>query len=357
MPGGGPRLERRAQFSLPTAALSLAVAPDASVAVAACMDGQVLRVDPGDGRTRLLGRHASYASGVVLLPGGRTAVSGGYDGRLLWLDVEKGAVIREVRAHEFWSWDLAASPDGRWVASVTGRYEAGGYRYEPAPEREPSVRVFDAATGGLRHSLAHVPCVQSVAISPDSRWIAAGNLMGEVRVWELETGREVARFTTPDFTSWGVIKSHHFLGGIFAMEFGPGGEDVYCCGMGPMVDPMAGNGVQRWQRVRWKDGARLGQTAEGDAGQGLMEALAHHPGGRWFAMAGRLFQGTWNLALFDAGTGRSVFTTDAKHRITDLQWSGDGRRLFLSKARQQEKAKDGKWPDYGFVEVYGFEPG
>jgi WD40 repeat protein len=82
-----------------------------------------------------------------------------------------------------------------------------------------------------------------------------------------------------------------------------------------------------------------------------MEALAFHPAGKLFLMAGRLFQGTWNLALFDAASGKNVFSTDAKHRITDARFSPDGGRLFLAKARQQE-LKDGKWAEFGLVEVH-----
>jgi WD40 repeat protein len=237
------------------------------------------------------------------------------------------------------------------VASVTGQYLAGGYKYEPAPEREPSVKVFDATTGELRHSFPHVPPVQAVAFSPDSRHVAAGNLMGEIRVWELATGKQVAQWKSDDLTSWGIIKSHHYLGGVFALEFSPAGDALYACGMGPMRDPMAGNGVQRWQRFDWRTGNKLDQTHEGESGQGLMEALAFHPAGKLFLMAGRLFQGTWNLALFDAASGKNVFSTDAKHRITDARFSRDGGRLFLAKARQQE-LKDGKWVEFGLVEVH-----
>jgi WD40 repeat protein len=350
-PEPGPRLERRRQHSFPSAVLSLDVIEGGAGCVVACLDGQVYRMD-SEGKTTPLGRHESYASGVVCLAGGRVAVSAGYDGRLLWHDLGSGTVIRSVTAHSFWSWDLAASRDGRWLASVTGRYEVGGYRYEPAAETELSVRLYDAASGELRHSWAHVPPVQAVAISPDGAHVAAGNLMGEIRVWETDQGREVARVSSGDLTSWGVIKSHHYLGGVFALEFGPDGRDLYACGMGPMLDPMAGNGVQRWLRFDWRAGRQTSQTAEGESGQGLMEALAFHPEGRLFAMAGRLFQGSWNLALFDVASGKKVFAMDAKHRITDAVWMRDGRHLMVAKARQQEKRKDGKWPEFGFVEVY-----
>ena len=101
-----------------------------------------------------------------------------------------------------------------------------------------------------------------------------------------------------------------------------------------------------------RDGKKLDETHEGESGQGLMEALAFHPSKPLFVMAGRLFQGQWNLALFDSVTGKNLHAIDAKHRITDARFTVDGARLLLAKAKQQEKKKDGKWPDYGLVEVH-----
>ena len=346
--------EKLKEFSLPSSVLSLDLSADGRTLLAACQDGGVFTVDLEAGRAELLTRHESYASGVVLLPEGK-AVSAGYDGVLIWHDLATRQVLRKVQAHHFWSWDMARSPDGSMIASVTGRYEAGGYKYEPAAEREPSVKLFDAKTGELRQQLGHVPPTQAVAFSPDNRHVAAGNLMGEIRVWEVATGKEVARWTTPDLTSWGVIKSHHYLGGVFAMMFDPTGDDLFLCGMGPMVDPMAGNGVQRWQRFNWREGRKVDQTHEGESGAGLMEALAMHPKGEVFVMGGRLFQGQWNLAFFERTSGRSLHAFDAKHRITDLCFTPDGTRLIVGKARQQEKRKDGQWPDYGSIEIYRYE--
>lgn len=350
-----PKLAKVREIKLPAAALALEVAPDGKALFVACLDGSILRIDPDSGQRAELARHDSYASGVALVDKGAALVSAGYDGALLWHDLAARKIIRRIKAHNFWSWDLAASPDGSRVASVTGQYLAGDYRYSPAPEREPSVKVFDSKSGELLHALPHVPPVQAVAFSPDNRHLAAANLMGQFRVWELPSAMLASQWKTDDLTSWGVIKSHHFLGGVFAMEFSPDGASLYACGMGPMRDPMAGNGVQRWQRFDWRNGTQLDQTHEGEGGQGLMEALAFHPAGKLFLMAGRLFQGTWNLALFDAASGKNVFSTDAKQRITDARFSPDGSRLFLAKARHQE-LKDGKWLDFGSIEVHSLAP-
>ena len=69
-------------------------------------------------------------------------------------------------------------------------------------------------------------------------------------------------------------------------------------------------------------------------------------------MAGRLFQGQWNLAFFETATGKNLHAVDAKNRITDIRFTADGSRLMLAKAKQQEKKKDGKWPNYGTIEIH-----
>ena len=345
--------------SLATGVLGLALAPDGSRAFASCADGRVVALDPATGeQTALSGTHGSYASGCVLLPDGRTLVSAGYDGQLLWHDVESLAVTRRVQAHRFWSWDLALSPDGRRVASCTGQYLAGGWKYEPAASSEPAVKVFDTASGEVVAEFDHQPPVLSCAFSSDGRTLAAANMLGEVRVWALDEAgsREPkTRFTSPDFTSWGSIKSHHYCGGIYALAFAPSDTALLACGMGPMTDPMAGNGKMTWQRWDWRSGERIDQIHDGQHGSGLMEALAWMPDGSRFLMAGRQAQGTWNVALFSAADGSLIESLDTKQRVTQARFTPDGRSLVLAAARSQPGPKEGKWGDWGRVQVWSVD--
>jgi WD40 repeat protein len=348
------KLEKSRDISLPTGVLGLAAVPDGSRLFAACMDGQVFAVETVNGAaTAFSGKHASFASGCVLLPDGQTLISGGYDGALIWHDVESRHEVRRVKAHDFWSWQLALSPDGERVASVTGQYLAGGEKYEPASADGPAVKVFDTRTGDLLQAWQHLPPVLSAAFSPDGQYLAAANMMGEVRVWNVVSGDSAARFTASDFTSWGIIKSPHYCGGIYGLAFAPDGASLLCCGMGPMTDPMAGNGKMTWQRWAWSEAPpkMIQQIREGEHGSGLMETLAHLPDGSAFVMAGRQAQGTWNAALFSTADGKLLTSLDTKSRVTRSLVSADGRTLFLAAAVGQSRDKEGKWPDYGRIHV------
>lgn len=349
------KLEKPRDISLPTGVLGIAASPDGARLYAACMDGQIFEVDHSNGAsTAFDAKHGSFASGCVVLPDGKTLISAGYDGWLLWHDVETRRSFRRLKAHEFWSWQLALSPDGTRVATVTGQYLVGGEKYEPAPAAGPTVRIYETNSGDLVREFTHAPPVQSVAFSPDNQHVAAANMMGEVRVWNLENGNQTAEFKSPDFTSWGIIKSPHYLGGIYGLAFAPDGSSLLCCGMGPMGDPMAGNGKMTWQRWSLRDTPpkMLEQIRDGEHGSGLMETLAHSPDGAAFIMAGKQAQGTWTAALFSTSDGKLISSLDTKSRVTRSLFSADGKTLFLAAAvGQPNRDKNGKWPDYGRIHV------
>lgn len=342
------------QIKLPTGVLGLALAPDARTAFATCADGSVHAVDLTSGTTApFTTGHSSFASGCVLLPDGKTLITSGYDGTLLWHDTATRRAWRRVPAHGFWSWSLALSGDGSLVASTTGQYLPGGWKYEPAAETEPSVKVFDTHTGDVIAALSHAPPVQSCAFSPDGRHLAAGNIMGEVRVWDMRhTASPACVFQSPDFTSWGSIKTHHHCGGIFGMSFSPDGETLALCGMGPMGDPMAGNGKMTWQRWDWRKGEKRDQIKDGQHGKGLMESIAWMPDGSHFLMAGRQAQGTWNAALFSAADGSLVHSVDTANRITQARFGADGKSVVVSAAHAQPQRKNGQWPEWGKIQLF-----
>ena len=346
--------------TLPTGVLGLAVSADGHEAFAACADGSIYSVDPMSGEVQSFEeRHQSFASGCVLLPDGRTLISSGYDGMLIWHDTETRACWRRIRAHNFWSWRSPLSPDGKQLATVTGQYLPGGWKYEPSAEVEPSVKVFDTATGELVFELRHKPPVLSCAFSPDGSHLAAGNMMGDICVWNLHADQAasegdvcVSRWNSPDFTSWGSTKTHHYCGGIYSVAFSPDGASLLGCGMGPMQDPMAGNGKMTWQRWNWRTGEKLGEILEGERGAGLMEALAWHPRGDYFAMAGRQAQGNWNAAIFSAAGGNLADSFDSKNRITQTTFVSDGTLLFVGAADGQPQRNAGVLGSWGRVQVH-----
>ena len=350
-----PTLEKGKEIKLPSHVLDLTLGADNQLYVA-CLDGGIYEVSTVTNLLKKpwkeIARHDNFASGINWSESLKSLVSASYDGDLKWISPSEKKETARIKAHNFWSWQSRVSPDGKMAATTTGQYLCGGYKYEPAPETEPSVKVFDMATRELLHSFPHTPPVQSVAFSHDGNILAAGNLMGEVILWDLaNAGKEIARIKTPDFTGWGIIKGHYYTGGVFSLHFAPDDQSLYLAGMGKTTDPAAGNGKQLWQRFSWKGGVqKIGEAAKGEIGEGLMETLAFHPTRDFFVMAGRLFKGDWNAALFDHKSGSRVHHQNVGFRISTSAFTENGKRLYLGGGVNQGRPNEKK--QWGRVVIY-----
>src|SRR5207244_2348887 len=99
---------------------------------------------------------------------------------ILW-DAATGTKLRTLEGHEDSVHAVAFSPDGQWLAS-------GG--------SDGIVNVWDATSGACVRSLATPGKVSviSLAFSRDSRKLAAGCWQRHALVWEVATGRPLAKF-------------------------------------------------------------------------------------------------------------------------------------------------------------------
>jgi RNA polymerase sigma factor (sigma-70 family) len=203
---------RRVQFS-----------PDSKTLFTECRDGAILAWDVASGKTlpisadpvmavrelrfdasgkRLIGiadrfrawdalsgrevRAYPQTTGLsALSPDGNILASSTDDGMIRLVNATTGKEVRAWKAHDRTLWALVFSADGKRL------YSAGGW--------EPKIRVWDVATarcaaemGGYRDG------IMQLALSPDGRFlVSSGNHAVEacdLRLWDLQTGREVRRF-------------------------------------------------------------------------------------------------------------------------------------------------------------------
>ncbi|WP_067464012.1 WD40 repeat domain-containing protein [Actinomadura macra] len=74
---------------------------------------------------------------------------------------------------------VAASPDGRWVATGSA---------------DGTARVLDSRTGNEHSRLTHGGPVRSLVFGPDGQWVATGSDDTTARVFDTDTGVQKARF-------------------------------------------------------------------------------------------------------------------------------------------------------------------
>jgi RNA polymerase sigma factor (sigma-70 family) len=285
---------------------AVAISPDGKwVATASGVDPTVRLWGPATGiqkhLLRLKGdrRHlASPEGGLALLfsPDGRTIRANGQR----W-DVASG---RELPSLSIRSGLVAASPDGRLIASVTG------------PTSEQEVRIQDSATGRVLFRLARW-FTESLAFSPDGRLLAVASCSGRqsggkavvedtVQLWDMATGKQVRGLrpasTVPTFLAfspdgsllatsdrwlrgiavqlWNVatgrevhkLSGHEGSWGTYPVAFSPDGALLATGGKD--------NTVILWETASGKVVRRL------RGHEGAVVSLAFSPDGRWLVSGG-----------------------------------------------------------------------
>jgi serine/threonine protein kinase/WD40 repeat protein len=159
-------------------AISLALSRDGRRAVSASEDKTLRLWDLETGQSRLIRREDGALGAVALSPDDRHAA---YvcDTTIYLCDLETGDELMTFRGHELGIARIAFCGDGRRIVSCGS---------------DKTIRVWDVETGKELRRLAHGEGVSDLAIFPDGRRVLATSGDASI-VWNLETGRQVRRIS------------------------------------------------------------------------------------------------------------------------------------------------------------------
>src|SRR5581483_3563807 len=97
---------------------------------------------------------------------------------------------RKLKGHKDWVNSVAVSPNGKWVASGSD---------------DETVKIWDLETGSCRATLeGHTQEVNCVAITPDGKRILSSSTDRTIRVWDAATARPLVAFDGHKEKVWSV---------------------------------------------------------------------------------------------------------------------------------------------------------
>jgi WD40 repeat protein len=279
----------------------------------------------------MLKGHESEVHMVVFAPDGKTLASAGADRTVKLWDLATGRVIRSLSGHNDRIVWVAYSPDGKTLASaswdrtvilwdpLTGqqRQVLGGHEdavnavvFSPdgtilaTGSSDKTVMLRELSTGKVKTLRGHKGVVVAVAFSPDGKTLVSSGGQwgstqdsGEVKVWEVNTGKE--RRSVPVS-----------FGGIWGVAFSPDGKAL----AGACLD----GSVRLWDTVTWQQRSSM----RGHTDRAIWVAFS--PDGK--ILASSSFDQT--VRLWDAQTGKERATLRGHTGgVERLAIAPDGTRL------------------------------
>lgn len=256
-----------------------------------------------------------YIRSICFSPDSKYLATGAEDRQIRIWDIEKKRIRHLLQGHMQEIYSLDFSRDGQFLVSGSGDKTAKIWNIETGT-CVFDLKIDDFVMGDTGPIDAGIT---SVALSPDSRLVAAGSLDTIVRVWDTATGQQVER-----------LKGHK--DSVYSVAFSPDGQflvsgsldrSIRLWDLGHMKRSLEKNGKDQRSVLSARDGSNtICQTLSGHKDYVLSVAVS--PDGQWVVSGSkdRSIQ-FWNIA-----TGQAQFMLQGhKNSVISIDLAKSGNLL------------------------------
>ena len=233
---------------------------------------------------RILHHYSYEADGVLFSPDGTRLFSSGSDRMIRAWDAVTGAESAvPLAGHTGWVGPLAASPDGRLMASGAGDCAVILWN---VPSHTPDARL-----------LGHIAAVHALAFSPDGRTLASAGEDRTVRLWDLGSRQQRA-----------LLRGH--VAKVVSLSFSPDGQ--------VLVSRSEDGLVKLWHAATDPEGNALVGSPE------WLQDVALSPDGRFLASVAT---DSFAVNLWDLHSRKRSLLDGHTHTVMSAAFSPDGSVL------------------------------
>lgn len=279
---------------------SVAISPDGKIIASGSLDQTIKLWDLATGKLlETITEHSGAVTCVTFSRDGQTLASSSAnpDGTIKLWDVNTGKLTTTLKADDWIVlsvWSIACSPDGKTL--VSGHHA------------DSTVKIWDLTTQTLLHTLrGHIWAVHSVAFSLDGQTVASGSFDGNIKLWNVRTGREIHNLQGLAHHPVNPFKSFFNDNIVYTVAFSPDGQTL---ASGGEKQP-----IKLWSLSNGNvKGILTGHSQS-------VYTVAFSPDGKTLASGSSDFTiRIWNLL-----TGEPTFTLGHSGSVYSLAFSTDGQ--------------------------------
>ncbi len=218
-----------------------------------------------DGKRQTRKGHKSWVRSIDFTPNGQRMLTACWGGEIRIWDTSGAEVkqLRTIKAHQGSARFVRVSPDGKKLATCGN---------------DLFVRVWNLADGRLLHEFAgHDRHVYGVDFHPQGKHLVSQDLMGQIHIWDLKSGRRTRSIDASVMTGYDN-KFAADMGGARDLHFHSDGSQWASAGITKVVNSFAGIQDPILVVFDWETGKIRRQVKSSDANiKGIAWGVRFHP--------------------------------------------------------------------------------